>query len=212
MPRPKKVQPTEVVRSAEKVEKVVKKVEEKVSSKIRLFGKVDINKQGKIGSSVPAWSMTTHLENLEEETASKRRQLERGQILPDRIMEVRAEIEREEKRIQDIKDSKPKLNERQENELWAHYKSLGKDIGNAMFSRDDMKLGLANSHEEARRVSQPVMKVDERVADFCSANNIPVTEKRDGLHITRKGAELAYKYIGRYFNENSNTERLRKNK
>jgi hypothetical protein len=179
---------------------------------IKFFGKIDHNKHGKIGSSVPAWAMQNHIENLEEEVSSKRRALERGEIPPDKVMEFRAEVEKESKRLADIKDSRPKLTDEEEKRVDEAYKYLGLAISESMFTRSDMHLGLADAHEEARRISKPCIKIPENVVAMCKENNINVTERKGEHLVTRKHAELLYKYCGHYKNDNTNTEFLRRDK
>ena len=47
---------------------------------IVFYGKVDLNKAGKIASHMPAWTMQPHIDELEEEIGRKERALERGEI------------------------------------------------------------------------------------------------------------------------------------
>jgi len=156
--------------------------------------------------------MRTHLENLDEEVASKRRSLEKGEIPPDKIMEVKAELEREEKRVSDIKESRPKLTEEEEKRVDEAHKYLGTAVSEALFTRSEMKLGLADAHKEADRISKPCIKIPDNMVEMCRDNNIDVYGKEKNYHLTRKGAELMYKYCGMYNGGNTNTEWLRKDK
>jgi len=52
-----------------------------------------------------------------------------------------------------------------------------------MFSKSQMDKGLADPHEEARRISEPVIKVvSKEVAELCEAAGIKM---KDGNRITR---------------------------
>jgi hypothetical protein len=177
---------------------------------ITFYGKIDRNKAGKISSSIPAWAMTTHKENMREEIAARRRKLERGEVPLDRVMEFKAEIEKDEAKFADIENSKPKLNPTEEKQVEDAYTLLGSAIANAKFSREDMRTGRADAHEEARRISQPCIRINSGIADICKNNNIRVTENKDGLLVNRRDAELAYKLCGHYMGAETNTEWLRK--
>jgi len=179
---------------------------------IRFFGKIDRNKHGGIGSSVPAWAMRTHIENLEEEVASRKRSLQRGEVPPDKIMEVKTELEREEKRLDDIKNSRPKLTDEEEKRVDEAYKYLATAISESMFTRSDMHLGLADAHKEADRISKPCINIDKKYVDMFKENGVQVYSDGKEHAVTRKGAELMYKYCGYYKGDNSNTEYLRKDK
>lgn len=177
---------------------------------IKFFGKIDLNKDGKIASKIPAWAMRTHIEDLEEEIGRKERALEAGTIPLDNIPKTKEELRNEKKKLQSILESKPELTETEKNKVWKVYKDLGTAIKPALFSRSDMQKGLASAHEEMRRMKDPVMSINKEIAELCEANGIRVTEKKEGLYVSRDGAVDMWKHIGRYLGEATNVEVLRK--
>lgn len=177
---------------------------------IKFFGAIDRSKDGRISSQVPAWTMKTHVDDLEESIGSRLRSMERGEIPLDAMVQMKEEVKRDKEKLDRIKESKPKLSDVETDEVYKVYKSFSKDIKDAMFSRSDMKKGLASPHEEARRMVEPTIKINEKTAKLCEDNGIKVTETKGGLKVSRNGATKMWKTIGRYLGENSNAEYLRR--
>jgi len=173
-----------------------------MNSEIQFFGKVDRNEKGKIVSQVPAWAMETHLDELRESIASKKRYLDKGLIEPSEIPYAKAEIKREEKRLEEIEVSRPKISSKDKDELASAHKELGEKIGESFFSRDEMTKGLANPGEEARRMINPIIKVDPKLAEACGV-------RHDKGMVSRNGASKIFKIIGKAIGERTNTEYLR---
>ena len=176
----------------------------------KFFGAIDRTKDGRISSQVPAWSMATHIDELNENIASRERNLERGMIPYDAVHQVKEELKVDKEKLDKILSSKPKLTDVEQDEVYKVYKSFSKDIKDMMFSRSEEKKGLASPHEEARRMIDPIIKVNEKTAQLCKDNGVKVTETREGLKVSRNGATKVWKIIGRYLGENSNAEYLRK--
>jgi hypothetical protein len=179
---------------------------------VTFFSKVDINKHGKIGSQMPAWTMTTLVEELREGIDRKERALEAGTIPSDDIMKTKENLKREKERYESIVSGRPELSETDENMLLKSYKTLGSEIGNSMFTRSDMKMGLADAHEEVRRMKDPIIGVNKDIAGLCEENGISVSKKNGANYVSRDGATKIWKIIGKYFGEPSNVESLRRDK
>ena len=179
---------------------------------IQFFSRIDKNKIGKRASETPAWAMRTHIDALRESIEAKERMLERGDCPLDAVPQTRAEIRKEQQRLDEILESRPKASPDIEDKLWKVYKSLGKDIQDTLFTRSDMKLGLASPHEEARRMKEPIIKVNREIADLCKENEVPVHVKGNDAYLTRDNATKVRQWIGKYLGEETNIEALRKDK
>lgn len=179
---------------------------------ISFFGTVDRNKKGSRASEVPSWAMQTHITDLKESIDSKERAIERGDIPLDAISQTKAEIQKERQRLTEILESKPKASSDVEDKLWKIYKSLGKDIQDTLFTRSDMKLGLASPHEEAKRMVNPIIKVNKEIVELCKENGVPVTTKGNEVYLTRNNASKIWKWTGHFLGEPTNVETLRKDK
>jgi hypothetical protein len=80
-----------------------------------------------------------------------------------------------------------------------------------MYSKEEMWNGDAEPHEEARRRSEPIIKIEnEEIANVLKTCNV------DNFHgkgmITRDQAEKAWKLAAKQLGEISNTETLRPRK
>ena len=156
--------------------------------------------------------MESQLDDLREGIASKERAIARGDIDASAKPHMMQDIAKEQQRLDEILESRPVVNDKQKDELSKVHKSLGKLIGDSMFSRDDMRSGRANAHEEFKINTQPSIKVDAYVARLASDNGMKVTETKDGLHLTRNDASRVWKMAGHTIGEHTNTEYLRKDK
>ena len=168
------------------------------------FGKVDYNSKGKIGSEYPAWLMRAHMEDLQESIGQKERALKANMVDAANKPYHMETLNSEKQRLGEIMASKPTLTVNEKSKAAAEYHSLEKEIAASMYTRADMKLGLADAHEEARRMVNPCISVDKVIAKAC---NVKVT--KDGK-VSRNSAVKMFKIIGTYLGAQTNAESLRK--
>lgn len=176
---------------------------ETFGSSIEFFGKVDRAKDGSIGSEIPAWMLETHIEELRESVAQKERMIASGDVPASEVPYLRESYKKEKERLEEIEISKPKLSAEQIDGLHKAHKKVGEQIAESMFSRDEMMKGLADAHEEARRMVKPIIAVDPELARAC---NVPVVDGK----VSRNGAIKIWKIAGKYLGEGTNPEALRK--
>jgi len=173
---------------------------------IKFFGKVDYNKHGRISSEYPAWYFDTHIDTLKESINRKKRAIERGDIPPSELPYARVELEKEERRMDEINESKPKFTDKQVDTIAKVHETLGRDIRDSMFTREDMMRGTASPHEENRRENRPCIEVKGQVLEALEQCGI----KHDNGKISRNQAAKAYKILGKSIGANTMVERLRK--
>jgi len=176
---------------------------ENFGSSISFFGKVD-RKGDRITSEYPSWMLDVHVDELRESVAQRERALERGDVAPSEVNYIREALKKEKARLAEIDVAKPKLTSEQTDKVAKEYDKLGKEIKDSMFSYDEMQKGLANPHEEARRMVNPCIKVDFEVARACG-----VTPNEKGL-VSRNDAAKIFKISGKFLGENTNVEALRR--
>lgn len=172
---------------------------------IEVFGEVDKTKEGQITSEYPSWYNKRHEDELEEGINHKRRMLEQGLVPPSEIGITRETLRKEEERLDLVRESKPKAEGVVLDNLSKVRKELGSAIKGAMFTYTDMQKGLADAHEEARRMSEPVIELKGTTLEFVKRCNVSV----EGNKVTRTGAEKAWKIASKLLGEVSNTESLR---
>lgn len=176
-------------------------------SGVTFYGEVDLNKKGEFSSFMPAWSYTQLLEDMKEQIDSKKRAIDSGLLDAERLVEVRAEHKRLKTRYDDIMASKPDMDMDKLDRL---SKSIGDKISEAMFTRDQMKLGLADAHEEARRMSQPCIELKDEEASLAVDARIKGVKKGNSYVVSRTQAEKLWKLTRKAMGELANTGMLRK--
>ena len=170
---------------------------------IEFFGNVDKNSKGEIASDLPAWYFDFHLSELEESVSKKKRQIERGQILPESVFNVQNEIKSKEVRIKEIQASKPKLVGGQKDKVSKAYFSLKNEIANSMPTKLENMEGYTNPREELKRMKDFHIKVDPEIAKACNV-------KMERGKVTGDGADRIFKMSGRLLGENENIEKIRR--
>lgn len=175
------------------------------------FTDADKNKTGKNSSTYPAWMHETQLEDLRESIRQKEYALDNDLVIASERGIQKDRLRREKVQLDRIEGSRPDFDDATRDRLSKVRKALGSEIGRAMYTRDEMRTGTANAHEEARRISTPCISVKSEdmldVIKGCGVDRITTDGK-----ITRGQAEKAWRIISRYLGENSNTETLRKEK
>lgn len=174
---------------------------------MKIFGEVDKDRDGNVKSDYPAWYFETHQEDLEESVKDKERKLEADLIPESEKGIMKSRLKQEKERLDKIRASKPELKETEKDDVGKASKELGSQIASAFFTRSDMMKGTADAHEEARRISSPVIEVkSDKQAELIKACGIKIKDGR----ITRGEAEKVWKISRRLLGESANTEILRK--
>lgn len=179
-------------------------------NEVQFFGAVDRKEgrvDGAISSEYPVWYYTKHISDLEEEVARDERTLERGEVHPTVLASSKAELKRNMERLEEIQKSVIKLQGKDKDEAHKIYKELETQIQDSLFTRTDMTKGLADAHEELRRQSEPIFNVKGHTGLF----------KQMGIKIekgkaSRNQISKVYKILGKALGENTNVERLRKDR
>ena len=182
----------------------------KVLDDIQFFGNIDRkgkHKDGAITSEYPAFYFHNHYEELKETTERQERQIELGLVPASELPYVKAEVSRNQKRMVDIKEANPRLSGLQKDAIHKIYKDLADSISDSMYIRSDMKKGLVDAHEEARRMIEPIISIKGKEKFF---HNMGI-RAQDGK-VSRNQASRAYKIIGKVLRENTNVEKLRRDR
>ena len=177
------------------------------SDGITFYGEVDLNKKGELASFMPAWSYRQLIDDMKEQIDSKKRSIDSGML----DAEVKTRTVEEHRKLKDryesIISSKPKIDPDRLTKVAA---SLGEKISEAMFTSDQMKKGLADAHEEARRMSQPCIKLTDDEAIMAQAAHIKGVKSGQSFIVSRTQAEKLWKLSRKALGELANTNELRK--
>jgi archaellum component FlaC len=159
-----------------------------------------------VSSEMPLWYNRQMMEELREDISMCEFDIKSGRIAESQLGQTRERLTKLKNRYEEVEKSMPKLDDKFKDKLGKVHKELGARISDAMFSRSDMKKGLADVHEEARRMDTPIIKLGSDMNEIARACNVtPV----DGM-VSRNQAEKIWKISSRYLGENSNTESLRR--
>jgi hypothetical protein len=174
-----------------------------------MFGNIDRTRDGVVASEYPAWAQVQQMDAFKEHIDQLERGIKSGRFSNDEIHNVRAEKAKLESRLDDMMKSKPKPGESERAMLYKHYRSLGTKIQASMFTRSDMKNGLASPREEAKRMKKPCIILEPDECGIALACNV----KADGKKmVSRDAAAKVFKLLGKILGEPANIEVLRLDK
>ena len=142
---------------------------------IQFFGEFEKHPKGGYRSEYPAWMHTKLLTDMKDELKAKQKILDMRTPVANEG-ELREQIREMKSRIEDIESSKPKLSAKLKDELIGVSKELEEHIKETLFTRDEMKLGLADAHRELDRSMKKCIPIR---ADLASAAGVKL-EKGKG--------------------------------
>lgn len=205
MARPKKVE--EITEVEEVTEKPVVKSN---ANEFQFFGEVDYNKNGRISSQYPAWAFRHLINELVNDITDLEKQMKDYSIDPETRGKLLSRLQIRQERLTKIRDSFPKVDKDKvysivggENENG----TLGQKIADSMFTRTDMMKGIADAHEEDRRMHEPVIKLEGKEIDMAKGCNVRINGEGK---VSRNDAVKVWKIGRKYLGEVSNVEVLRK--
>jgi hypothetical protein len=145
------------------------------SKEIVYFGEVDINKKtGLPASDYPAWCHDPQIEELKDEIRASEKAIDLELYKGKDLMRMREQLSMKKKRLDQILDSKPKINDADKDRIARARKDLGERIGESMFTASDMMRGTADAHVEAERMVKPCVKIQSEyeagLAKACGMN------------------------------------------
>jgi len=179
-----------------------------MASKTEFFGEIDRDVRNRIASEYPAWYFETHLSNMKEEMESLKRRIARGEVPHDGIPQAEAEVRNMNERITHIESSRPEIKEEEKNELMSLHNELSGKIADSMFTRSEMKMGLASPHEEASRMVDKRISISPKLKGLAASCNISMA----GAKISRNDATRIWKILGKLLGIGTNVEGLRKDR
>ena len=120
---------------------------------------------------------------------------------------VRSSVRQIDDRIEALSKSKEEVGSKLKDELAVIYQQMSDLIANAMFSYTAQREGFAPAHEEVRRLTSPEIPVNNDIIRWFKKANVVLPGK--DRKTNRKNLEIAWKILGHYIGEATNTETLR---
>lgn len=174
-----------------------------------MFGNIDRTRDGAVASEYPAWAQVQQMDAFKEHIDQLERGINSGRFSRDEIHNVKAEKAKLESRLDDMMKSKPRPSDSERNMLYKHYKAFGAKIQASMFTRSDMKNGLASPREEAKRMKKPCIALEPDELGIAKSCNVQGDKKN---MVSRDAATKVFKLLGKILDEPANVEVLRLDK
>lgn len=175
--------------------------------KYQIFGSLDLDEKGKVRSQYPSWYFGHMADNLRDEVQRVEYQLEQGLIPRSEVSITSDRLVQKKKQLKELEGAIPDIVGKDKDKVMKVRDVLGASIADSMFSRDQMKKGLADAATELKRKTEPCIKIPAEVRSFAEACNVKISK---GSLATRDGAAKVWKIASRLLGESSNTESLRK--
>lgn len=174
---------------------------------MKIFGSVDRDSKGKITSEFPAWYFDQQRDELERGIAQDEEALNQEAIPYPAKAKFREKLAQRKERLDKINEESPKLKGKEADAVFKMREEMGGAIGEAHYTFSQREKGLADPHEEVRRMTEPVIKVtSQHQAEFIKECGISI---RDGK-ITRNEAEKVYKIASKLLEQPTDIEYLRR--
>lgn len=175
---------------------------------IKFFSELDIGKAGKPTGEYPFWYFTVHMENMQVEIERMENTMKMGLATGPRLLSLQKELKDKKEKYDKMQENMPRFSGKQVDYLVKMSQEFGEQIRDGMFTRTEMMKGVADAHEEARRMTEGVITIKPHWRPLLQASNIRVDE-RNGK-VSRTGLEKVWKMCRKAIGEPSNTEALRK--
>ena len=174
--------------------------------KYQIFGSLDLNEKGKIRSTYPSWYFSHMADNLKDEVQHMEYQINNDLLPRSEVSITKDRLATKKQQLRELENAVPNIVGKDKDKVAKIRGELGEKIADSMFSREQMRRGLADAATEMKRKTEPCIKLPAEVRQFAEACNVKITK---GM-ATRDGAAKAWKIASRLLGEPSNTEVLRK--
>lgn len=176
------------------------------STKFQIFGSVDLNDKGVVKSSYPSWYFDHLKDNLQDEVDRLENDIRLDRIPRSELPLMKERLKQKQDKLLNLDASAVELRGKLKDKANKVYSDLGQEISSAMFSRDEMKKGIADPREEMKRMTEPCIDVRGDAMNIAKACNVRITKGK----VTRDGAAKVWKILGKALGERSNVEALRR--
>jgi len=175
-------------------------------AEFQIFGSVDLTDKGQVKSVYPSWYFDHLKEDLQREVDRLETQIRLDQIPRSELAIAKERLKQKQEKLLNLDNAAVTLRGKQKDKVYKVYEEIGQQISGAMFSRSDMKKGLADAREELNRMTEPCIEVKGDSMRIAQACNVRVTKGK----VSRDGAAKVWKILGKALGERSNVENLRR--
>jgi hypothetical protein len=183
------------------------KVDKSSDEPIVFFTEADIDPNTKkIKNTYPTYFNRKQRDDLEEEIRKMEKGLANNYYQQGDIGKVRDTLAKARASLDKIQEYAPVF-EKQKDRIHEMNKDLEERIRPSMFTRSDMMKGLADAHEEARRMSEPIIELSPEMAGTALANGMNV---HPGNRVSRDTAIRLWQFGRKALGEMTDAESLRR--
>ena len=173
----------------------------------QIFGSVDLNEKGNVKSVYPSWYFDYLRDDLQNEVDRMETDLTFDKIPRSEIAIHKERLAQKRDKLLNLDQAALTLRGKQKDKVSKVYDDLGREISSALFTRDQMRKGLADPREEMKRMTEPCIEVRGDAMNIAKACNVKVTKGK----VTRDGASKVWKILGKALGDSpTNVEYLRR--
>lgn len=171
------------------------------------FGAVDKHPKGTgYTGQYPSWMFDQLIDDLKESISNDERALADKVLEGEQLARTRTRLALSKERMEAIEQGRPVNIDKDRFNKMAN--ELGDKIKESLFSADDMKRGMVEAHEEARRMKTPCIKLSPEEAGV--AHRMGIKFDHTERMVSRDQAGKMWKILRRALGEGSNIESLRR--
>jgi hypothetical protein len=183
-------------------------MEQQEAASIMFFTEADLDPKGRIKHQYPVYFNRKQKDDIQEEIRRLKTGIDK-KLFPDGVMgEAREKLRKAEDALERMETMRPDF-EKHKDRIAKLRDELGTGISDSLFTRDEMKKGLADAHEEARRMSEPVITLSPSAAGVAVQNGIRITGDRK---VSRTDATRLWQMSREALGEMRDVEVLRRDK
>jgi hypothetical protein len=172
----------------------------------QIFGSVDLNEKGVVKSAYPSWYFDHLRDELQNEVDRLENDIKFDRIPRSELHLMRERLKQKQEKLLNLDSSAVELRGKQKDRVDAIRKEIGEKISEALFSRDDMKKGVADAREEMNRMTSPCIELKGDALKAAMACNVKHVKGK----VSRDGAAKVWKILSKALGERSNIETLRR--
>jgi hypothetical protein len=194
---------TEVKEESTVAEIMAKKTD---NSAINFFTEIDLDKNGNPKASYPFYQNPRQLEEIKEDKRKLEQAVAKGFVDTDHLPEIQGRINQYSKQLEALEKHNPDMTKNIDR-IDKTSKALAEVISPLMFTRKEMREGLVDPHEEARRMVEPCVELPKEVCETAIKNGVPVGSDRK---VSRDNAVRLWQMCNRTLGKSTDAEYLRR--
>ena len=177
----------------------------KETAEINFFTEIDYNAKGQLKSVYPFYHNTKVMDDARESLRQMEKSVASG-VIPGEYLPSTMNMIKETKTMLETYEAHLPTLERNIDMVVKVRDQLANIIAPSLFTRREMSLGLVDPHEEAKRMSEPVLDVPKELRGIAVKNGVMLDKKN---RASRNDMSRLYQMCQRKLGEPADVEYLR---